>query len=158
MSERFCLCDSPSRFGNYCERTLWKAILWWITSQTARWLISGWCATSSTVICLFCRIMSRTRSMFSSVMDLDRRPTPSSSLTLVQPFLNTPLFDTPLQNSSYHGALTFFYVSRHPADPQPVRNGSLLVLLSCSAQRDDHISVRNLQQSCTIEIKTARHF
>ena len=46
------------------------------------------CATSSIVDCWLSRIMTWTRSMFSSVVDVALRPNRSSSVTLVRPFLN----------------------------------------------------------------------
>jgi hypothetical protein len=42
-------------------------------------------------------------------------------------------------------------------DLQPIRNGPLLVLLSCNTQREDQISVANSRQKYTFEVKTSRH-
>ena len=36
MFKILCLFDSASCFGNYRKLTLWKAVLWWMTSQAAQ--------------------------------------------------------------------------------------------------------------------------
>jgi hypothetical protein len=92
------LCGSKSYLGTF-PQTLWKWILWWITSKVKPKLISSRSATPLLIaLCSWCITQWTCSCAFQSMMWIN-----NSSVTLVQQFLNMPIHSlTATAKHSHH--------------------------------------------------------